>query len=134
MTKQLSKITDSIENMHVEKTKNESSSSSSIRAVEMEQIFESIKRSDDFFTLKILEINNHLDTITCIPCSSWKKQAPKHLLTSIKSSFGIFQHIEQKVDEPLSERFRNLKKHLKSHFSNNTYMVCARTRGKKTSI
>jgi hypothetical protein len=74
--------------------------------------------------LDSLEINNHLDTITCIPCSTWKKQAPKHLLNSIKSSFGIFQHIEQKAGEPLSQRFRSLKTNLKSHFLNKLHIWC----------
>ncbi|CAF2669463.1 unnamed protein product [Rotaria sp. Silwood2] len=81
MAKQLSKITNAIENIHLEKNSKESSSST--QADDIEQLFE--------------------NTITCIPCSTWKKQAPKHLFTSIKSSFGIFQHIEQKVDEPLSQ-------------------------------
>jgi len=123
MAKQLSKLTDAVENIHLEKTSKESSST---QAGDMEQLFESIKCSDDLFKLNYLEINNQLDTITCIPCSTWKKQAPKHLLTSIKSSFGIFQYIEQKVDEPLAQRFRNLKIHLKSHFSNKLHTWCMR--------
>ena len=53
-------------------------------------------------------------------------QAPKHLLTSIKSSFGVFQHIEQKVNEPLSQRFRSLKSNLKLHFSNKLHIWCVR--------
>ncbi|CAF5041851.1 unnamed protein product [Rotaria sp. Silwood1] len=47
--------------------------------------------------------------ITCIPCCTWKKQAPKHLLSSIKSSFDMFQHIEHKTGEPQAQKFRSLK-------------------------
>jgi len=125
MTKQLSKITDVIENIQLEKTSKESLSSCT-QADDMEQLFESIKCSNDLFMLRSLEINNHLDTITCIPCSSWKKQAPEHLITSIKSSFGIFQHIEQQANESLSRRFRNLKTHLKLHYSNRLDIWCVR--------
>jgi hypothetical protein len=124
MAKQLSLITNAIENIQLEKTSKESSSST--QADDIEQLFESIKCSDNLFMLESLEINSHLDTITCIPCSTCKKQAPKHLLTSIKSSFGIFQHIEQKMDEPLSQRFRSLKKSLKSHFLNKLHIWCVR--------
>jgi len=71
MAKQLSKITNAIENIHLEKTSKESSQSSSSRqADDIEQLFESIKCSNDLFMLDSLEINNHLDTITCILCST----------------------------------------------------------------
>jgi len=67
MAKQLSKITNAIENIHLEKTSKESSQSSSSRQPDdIEQLFESIKCSNDLFMLDSLEINNHLDTITCI--------------------------------------------------------------------
>jgi hypothetical protein len=125
MTKQLSKITDAIENIQLEKNSKESLSSCT-QADDMEQLFESIKCSNDLFMLRSLEINNDLDTITCIPCSSWKKQAPKHLITSIKSSLGIFQHIEQQANESLSRRIRNLKTHLKLHYSNRLHIWCVR--------
>ena len=125
MAKQLSKITVVIEDMHLEKSRKESPSSSSLApAQEHEELFENIKCTGDLFMLKCLEINIQLDTITCIPCSTCKKHAPKHLLTSMKSSFGVFQYIEQKIDEPLSQRFRSLKTNLKSHFSNKLYMWC----------
>jgi len=65
MAKQLSKITDTIENIHLEKTSKESSSSSSTQADDFEQLFESIKCSNDFFMLRGLEINDRLNTITC---------------------------------------------------------------------
>jgi ferritin len=131
VTKQLSKITDAIENIHLEKSSKESSSSSVIQAGNMDLLIDSIKCSDDFFMMKIFDINSQLDTITCIPCSSYKKQAPKHLLFSIKSSFGMFQYVEQKVDEPLSERFRNLKKHLKVHFLNKLHIWCVQEQEEK---
>jgi hypothetical protein len=124
MAKQLSKMTDAIENIHLEKTSKETSSLT--QADDIEQLFESIKCLDDLFMLKSLEINSQLDTVTCIACCTCKKQAPKHLLTSIKSSFGIFQYTEQRADEPQSRRFRNLKTHLKLHFSNKLHMWCVR--------
>ena len=59
MAKKLSRITDDIENIHLGKTsKDSSSSSSSTQADDMEQIFDPVKCSDDFFMLKSLEINN----------------------------------------------------------------------------
>jgi len=122
MTKPLVKLADAIENIHVEKTSNESSSFT--QADELERTFDCIKCSDDFLMLRRLKINENLNTITCIPCSIWKKQAPKHLSASMKSSFGVFKYIEQKLNEPLSERFRNLKKHLKIHFANQLHTWC----------
>jgi hypothetical protein len=121
MAKQLSEITVAIENIHLEKIRKESSS---VHVDENEQLFESIKCADDLFILKSLEINIQIDTITCIHCSTWKKQVPKHLSTPIKSSSGIFQHIAQKIDEPLPQRFRSLKTNLKSHFSNKLHIWC----------
>ncbi|CAF5065028.1 unnamed protein product [Rotaria sp. Silwood1] len=47
--------------------------------------------------------------ITCVPSCAWKKQAPKNLLSSIKSSFGMFQHIEHKTGQSQSQKFRSLK-------------------------
>ncbi|CAF4382952.1 unnamed protein product, partial [Rotaria sp. Silwood2] len=49
MAKQLSKITNAIENIHLEKNSKESSSST--QADDIEQLFESIKCSDDLFML-----------------------------------------------------------------------------------
>ena len=125
ITKQLSKITNAIDHITVENPSKESSSSFT-EASDMDRLFDSIKCSNDLFMLRGLEINNQLDIITCAPCSAMKKHAPKHLLTSIKSSFGVFQHIEQKVDEPLSQRFRSLKSNLKLHFSNKLHIWCVR--------
>ncbi|CAF3720657.1 unnamed protein product [Rotaria sp. Silwood1] len=56
--------------------------------------------------------------ITCIPSCAWKKQAPKHLLSSIKSSFGMFQHIEHKTGQSQSQKFRSLKTSIQLHFLN----------------
>lgn len=121
MAKQLSKITVAIENMHVGRTRTESSSS---MPADENEPFESIKCTDDLFMLKFLEINIPLDTITCIPCFTWKRQAPKNLSISIKSSFGVFQYVAQKMNDPLSQRFRSLKTNLKSHFSNKLHIWC----------
>ncbi|CAF4631705.1 unnamed protein product, partial [Rotaria sp. Silwood1] len=89
--------------------KNNKASSSPSQEDEIEQLFENITCSNDFFKLKYLEINYQLDMITCIPSCAWKKQAPKHLLSSIKSSFGMFQHIEHKTGQSQSQKFRSLK-------------------------
>ncbi|CAF5068881.1 unnamed protein product, partial [Rotaria sp. Silwood1] len=63
MVKQLSKITNAIENFHLEKSSKESSSST--QANDIEQLFESIKCSDDLFMLdsglKFVETLNLLD-------------------------------------------------------------------------
>ncbi|CAM4852462.1 unnamed protein product, partial [Rotaria magnacalcarata] len=71
MAKQLSKITNAIENINLEKTNKESLSSSSpsssssssssfTQTSDIEQLFDNIKCSDDLFMLKNLEINNIL--------------------------------------------------------------------------
>ncbi len=42
-----------------------------------------------------MEINNKLHTITCTLCLKFKKHASKHLLSTIKSSFSLFEYIEK---------------------------------------
>ncbi len=72
--------------------------------------------------LKHLKINIQLDLITCMPCWKFKKQESKHLMNAIKSSFNMFEYIEQ--DQLQSERFRNLQKSLKVHYSNKLHIWC----------
>ena len=74
--------------------------------------------------IKCLDINIPLDTITCIPCFTWKRQAPNNLSSSIRLSFGVFQYVAQNMNDPLSQRFRSLKTNLKSHFSNKLHIWC----------
>ena len=76
---------------------------------QLEQMFQNITCSNDLYMLKHLEIDSQLDIITCILCSEFKKQAPKHLLSAIKSSFGIFEYVEQDPHQIQSQRFRSLK-------------------------
>ncbi|CAF1634070.1 unnamed protein product [Rotaria sp. Silwood1] len=66
MAQQLTKISNSIENIQLEK--NNKASSSPSQQDEIEQLFESITCSDDSLNLKCLEINYQLDIIICIPC------------------------------------------------------------------
>ncbi|CAF1194179.1 unnamed protein product [Rotaria sordida] len=66
MAQQLTKISNSIENIQLEKNNKVSSSAS--QQDEIEQLFENIICSDDSFNLKCLEINYKLDMIICIPC------------------------------------------------------------------
>jgi len=74
--------------------------------------------------LKHLKINIQLDLITCIPCSKFKKQESKHLLNAIKSSFSMFEYNEQDQHQLQSQRFRNLQKSLKVHYSNKLHIWC----------
>jgi hypothetical protein len=68
------------------------------------------------YMLKYLKINIPLHLITCIPCSNFKKQASKHLLNAIKSSFNMFEYIEKDQHQLQSQRFRNLQQSLKVHY------------------
>ena len=67
-------------------------------------MFYNVKCSNDLYMLKHLEINIDSDLITCVPCSKFKKQAAKHLLNTIKSSFGMFEYIEQDAHQLQSQR------------------------------
>ncbi|CAF4369146.1 unnamed protein product, partial [Rotaria sordida] len=103
---QLKKMTNAIDQMSSEKTKVRLLSSSS-QSNDLQQMFQNITCSNDLYMLKHFEINSQLNTITCIPCFKFKKQAPKHLLSTIKSSFGILElHIwcveeDEKVKQEL---------------------------------
>ncbi|CAF3767738.1 unnamed protein product [Rotaria sp. Silwood1] len=81
-----------------------------------------------------MEINNQLDTITCIPCLKFKKHAPKHLLSTIKSSFGSFEYVEQDATRVQSERFRNLKKALRHHYLNKLHIWCVEEDEKRKQL
>ncbi|CAF4054019.1 unnamed protein product, partial [Rotaria sordida] len=112
---QLKKMTNAIDQMSSEKTKVRLLSSSS-QSNDLEQMFQNITCSNDLYMLKHFEINSQLNTITCIPCFKFKKQAPKHLLSTIKSSFGILElHIwcveeDEKVKQELHDFIRKNKK------------------------
>ena len=124
MSEQLRKITDAIEQINLEKAKIQTPSSQQSEPVDIEKMFYNIKCSNDLYMLKYLEIDIDSDLITCIPCSKFKKQAAKHLLNSIKSSFGMFEYIEQDIHQLQSQRFRNLKQSLKVHYANKLYIWC----------
>ncbi len=74
--------------------------------------------------LKHLKINIQLHLITCIPCSNFKKQESKHLLNAIKTSFNMFEYIEQDQHQLQSQRFRSLKQSLKVHYRNKLHIGC----------
>jgi hypothetical protein len=77
----------------------------------MEQIFHNVRCSNGLHMLKHLEIDTQFGLITCVPCS-------KYLLSTIKSSFSVFEYVEQDVHKIQSQQFRSLKKILKIHYSN----------------
>ncbi len=120
---QLKKMTNAIDQISLEKPKVQLLSSSS-QSDDLERIFQNITCSNDLYMLKYLEINGQLDTITCIPCFKFKKQASKYLLSTIKSSFGIFEYVEQDPHQIQSQRFRSLKRNLKLHYENRLHMWC----------
>jgi hypothetical protein len=122
MAEQLTKITNAIEQINLEKAKVQVHSS--VQLDNIEQMFNNIKCSNDLYMLKHLEINMQLDVITCIPCLKFKKQAAKHLLNTIKSSFGMFEYVEQDAQQIQSRKFRNLKLSLKAHYSNKLHIWC----------
>ena len=122
MSEQLKKITGAIEQINLDKAKSQATSSSP--SDDLEKMFLDVKCSNDLLMLKHLEIDIQSDLITCIPCSKFKKQAAKHLLNMVKSSFGMFEYIEQDAHQNQSQRFRNLKQSLKVHYSNKLHIWC----------
>ena len=44
--------------------------------------------------------------ITCVPCLKFKRQAAKHLLNTIKSSFGVLEYVEQDSRQNQSQWFQ----------------------------
>jgi hypothetical protein len=132
MSKQLTKLSETIEQMNSDKAKRHVSSIP--QSDDIEQLFENIKCSNELYSLKHMEINNQLDTITCIPCLKFKKHAPKHLLSIIKSSFGSFEYVEQDATRVQSERFRNLKKALRHHYLNKLHIWCVEEDEKRKQL
>ncbi len=111
-----------IEQINFEKAKVQVTSSPQLDNVE--QMFYNMNCSNDFYMLKHLKINIRVDLITCMHCSKFKKQVSKHLLNAIKSSFSMFEYIEQDQHQLQSQRFRNLKQSLKVHYSNKLRIWC----------
>ena len=93
-----------MEQINLEKAKVQVSLSS--QPDDTEQIFQNIKYSNDLYMLKHLEINAQLCIITCVPGVKFKRQEAKHLLSTIKFSFGMFEYVEQDSDQNQSQRFR----------------------------
>ncbi|CAF3201397.1 unnamed protein product [Rotaria sp. Silwood2] len=120
MAQQLTKISNIIESIQL--GKNNKASLSHSQEDEIEQLCQNITYSNALFKLKYLETNYQLDMIIWIPRCAWKKQAPKHLVSSIKSLFGDFQHIECKTDEAQSQIFRSLKTNIRLQFFNKLYL------------
>ena len=82
-------------------------------AEELDVMFNEIKSSDDLYKMKNFEINLQMELITCLPCSKHKTHAPKQLQSTIKSSFGVFNFIEQDADYGQTQKFRDLKEKYK---------------------
>ncbi|CAF3275904.1 unnamed protein product [Rotaria sp. Silwood2] len=121
----IKKITNAIDQISLEKTKVQLLSSSS-ELDDLEQMFQNIRCSNDLYMLKHLEINSQLDTITCIPCFKFKKQPSKHLLSTIKSSFDIFEYVEQDPHQIQSQGLKSLTRNLKLHYENRLHMWCVK--------
>ena len=68
--------------------------------------------------------DSRTELMICLPCSKHKSHAPKQLRSTVKSSFGVFNFIEQQAGHNQTESFRNLKKNLKAHLSNNLHAWC----------
>jgi hypothetical protein len=98
---------------------------------ELDIIFNEIKSSDDLYKIKKFEINPQMELITCVPCSKHKIHAPKQLQSTIKSSFGIFKFFEQDAGYSQTQKFRDLKKSIRSHLSNNLHVWCTKEEQRK---
>jgi hypothetical protein len=102
-----------------------------IEGEELDTMFNSIKISDDLYKLKNFEIDSQMELMTCLPCSKHKMHAPKQLQSIIKSSFGVFRSIEQDVGYNQTQKFRDLKKSIRSHLSNILHMWCMKEEQKE---
>lgn len=100
-------------------------------AEELDVMFNEIKSSDDLYKMKNFEINSQMELMTCLPCSKHKTKAPKQLQPTIKSSFGVFKFIEQDEGYNQTQRFRDLKKNIRSHLSNSLHIWCTREEQKE---
>ncbi|MDQ2753803.1 MAG: hypothetical protein M3R72_12340 [Bacteroidota bacterium] len=98
---------------------------------ELDTMFNEIKCSDDLYKLKNFEVNSQMELMTCLPCFKYKIRAPKQLQPSIKSSFGVFKFIEQDASYNQTQKFRDLKKHIRSHLSNNLHAWCMKEEQKE---
>ena len=98
---------------------------------ELAVMFDEIKSSDDLYKIKNFEINSQMELMTCVPCSKYKTYAPKQLQLQIKSSFGVFKFIEQDRGYNQTQRFRDLKKNVRSHLSSNLHIWCTKEEQKE---
>ncbi|CAF1473248.1 unnamed protein product [Adineta ricciae] len=98
---------------------------------EFDVMFNEIKSSDDLYKMKNFEINSQIELMTCLSCSKHKTHAPKQLQSTIKSSFGVFKFIEQDAGYNQTQKFRDLKKSIRFHLSNNLHIWCAREEQKE---
>jgi hypothetical protein len=98
---------------------------------DLDVLFNEIKSSDDLCKMKNFEINLEMELITCLPCSKHKTHASKQLQSTIKSSFGVFNFIEQDADYGQTQKFRDLKKSIRYHLSNNLHVWCSKEEQKK---
>jgi hypothetical protein len=98
---------------------------------ELDVVFNEMKSSDELYKMKNFEINSHMELMTCLPCSKHKTHAPKQLRSTIKSSFGVFKFIEQAGGYSQTQKFRDLKKSIRSHLSNSLHVWCTQEEQKK---
>lgn len=98
---------------------------------ELDTMFNEIKSSDDLYKLKNFDINQQMELMTCLPCSKHKMRAPKQLLSTIKSSFGVFKFIEQDAGSNQTQKFRDLKKSIRAHLSLNLHVWCTKEEQKE---
>ncbi|CAF1612978.1 unnamed protein product [Didymodactylos carnosus] len=101
---------------------------------ELDVMFNEIKSSDDLYKMKNFEINSQMELITCLPCSKHKTNTPKQLQSTIKSSFGVLKFIEQDGGYNQTQRFRDLKRNIRSHLSNSLHVWCRREEQKEKEV
>ncbi|CAF1189379.1 unnamed protein product, partial [Rotaria sordida] len=92
MMEHFKKMTNAIDQISLEKTMVQLPSSS--QSDDLEQMFQNITCSNDLYMLKYLEIVSWIPSHVYL-ILNLKKQALKHLLSTIKLSFGIFEKSEQ---------------------------------------
>lgn len=130
MSEQLLKLNTKFDSLLVTKT-SVSVAQEVNEAEDFDAVFNELKSSDDLYKMKNFEINAQMELMTCLPCSKHKLHAPKQLQSMIKSSFGVFKFIEQDREYNQTQKFRDLKKSVRSHLSNNLHVWCTREEQKK---
>ncbi|CAF3720205.1 unnamed protein product, partial [Rotaria sordida] len=116
MMEHFKKMTNAIDQISLEKTMVQLPSSS--QSDDLKQMFQNITCSNDLYMLKYLEIVSWIPSHVYL-ILNLKKQALKHLLSTIKLSFGIFEFKNKNnFDESLRKFIDQIQVHMINYLGN----------------